>query len=205
MRKLLLCLLAPALLGAQEGEVGLYHQTFLHSGKNTGHVDYLQWWVADSAAPHGWWGFVSTDKGYFSTTIGKYLDIGEHFEVGISGGFESIRIHQNEPYSNFGRFAATVRVGTIDTDDAFLDGYYEFGASGEPWYQANAALSRGHLLIGLMSQTGAGTGPRLRLTLPIRGVDVRPWAAPSMIVRVDGNWTMQSVVGLDIVLHHSAP
>lgn len=209
---IMLALCAPLTLGAQTWEMGLYHQTqFVRADKEfekSGHLYYAQGWYAQSEK-RGGWGFISADTGNFAFTLGEYYTFAKYFEGGLALGTESNRREQGQMYSLFGRFAGYARVGTIDTDKLFLDFYYEGGPSTKHWarkfnagwYQANAAFSVGRILFGGFSQTGLGTGPRIRESVETKYTDFRIWGSPAMFEKIEGKWQRKAVIGLDLVFH----
>lgn len=71
---------------------------------------------------------------------------------------------------------------SLGNDKLSMNLYYENGASSRDWYQIDADWRPSDwLALGVLSQTHAGTGPRVTLSIP--GTPIQAWVAPALFDR----------------------
>lgn len=189
-------------LGAQGAEVSITSQYFYKTaGKRYTVYDpqiYMQGWAGDK---NGMWFFGYSEPGtngssdYFSLALGPYFGLSNFAEVGFGLGVETFDTG-GENWKFMGRYTGQFRLGTIDTDDFYIDSYYENGPSKEPWIQSNLSirlLDKPAIWIGAMQQSGVGTGARVKLDLGF--IPLRLWIAPVMT----GKYGRNAMFGGEIV------
>ena len=165
---------------AQDSRIGLYHQTLFpsrDSGSTSVSGNQIQGAIYGSERAGGW-GFAFREPWYTSATVGPFYDVTEWLEVGVALGAESLA-NDAGVYSTFGRIAGMVSLGN---DKLSMNLYYENGASNRDWYQIDADWRPSDwLALGVLSQTHAGTGPRVTLSIP--GTPIQAWVAPALFDR----------------------
>jgi hypothetical protein len=170
-------LLVPVLVQAQEAEIGIYYQGLPQKNEEVMHRIFSEGYVYLNEQS-GAWGFAYGEKEYFSAVAGLFHDLfsfGNNavFEIGAGAGVERF---PDEDGANrlYPRLAGTVFVGN---QFLFSDVYYENGTSGESWLRVNALWQvTERVALGMIHQTGDGTGPKVSLSIP--KTPVRVWVAP---------------------------
>lgn len=115
-------------------------------------------------------------SGYVSAIVGPYMRLAKFFEVGAGVGFERFADTRGGQMSNYGRYAYTARLGSIDEDYLFIETYREYGSTGR-WQQTELLFNvrfRPQVWAGILSQTEIGTGPKIRFEIP--KVPIKVWA-----------------------------
>lgn len=170
-------LLVPSLVQAQEAEVGFYYQLLSEKNEKAMHRVFSEGYLY-VGEKSGVWGFAYGEKKYLSAVAGLFHDLFSFghdavFEIGVGAGVERF---PDEDGANrlYPRLAGTVFVGNRSL---FSDVYYENGTSGESWLRVNALWqATGHVALGVVHQTGDGTGPKAVLSVP--KTPVRVWISP---------------------------
>lgn len=181
---LIVVILSPRLVGAQETseantyEVGIYHQSLFDGGDITPRL-LLDGYVYLTERS-GVWGFAYGEKQYVSSVVGLFYDLFQFgqdsvFELGLAVGAETYPSEFGS-YHFHPRVAGMIYVGNENLSTSL---YYEdwSGSESESWLRAEAnwqATER--FAFGLIHQTGDGTGPRVRYSIP--NSPVRLWLAP---------------------------
>jgi hypothetical protein len=171
------CSAQPTEARAQDSEIGIYHQTLFAERDHRRSIesgDYIQAFVY-AAKSAGGWGFAYREAGYLSATVGPFYDITDWLEAGLAFGAEAVKTGRTSP-AVFGRIAGILWIGN---DNASVTVYYENGASKEPWHQFDATWHPAEWWgIGILSQSNAGTGPRISVRTPRLPIEI--WVAPML-------------------------
>lgn len=177
---------------AQTAELGLYYEAVFHrkGEEAAGSLLYAQGYKALTERL-GVWGFAAGEQGYFSTVLGGYYDlVPSRLNVGIAGGFERFSSEGN--WKSFGRVASSVWLGS---ERAYIELYFENGASRDWWYQLDAMWRfREWLGLGVLGQRYVGIGPRILFAIP--GIPIELWAAPAVYER--GESRPNRVIGAQV-------
>jgi hypothetical protein len=185
MKKLVfvLALLLPFTTEAQEkvdsaiaAEFSLNHQLLFENGEvrpwffGQGY-EYFRTQIAC-----GHWGWLFGEEQYVSGVWGLFCDPKPWLSFGAAVGGENF-VNESGSNSTFGRWALTGYIGTEKTN---LEYYYENGPSKSSWQRTDLQLwAYKRLAVGGVSQTGDGFGPRLQLSIPVKGRwEMRVWGAP---------------------------
>lgn len=167
----------PPIVSGQNSEVGVYHQslfTWRDHQRSIESGNYIQAFIY-AAKRAGGWGFAYREAGYLSATVGPFYDITDWIEIGIGFGAEALK-EEGGSSALFARIASILWVGN---DKASVTLYYENGTSKQGWYQLDASWHPAEWwAIGVLSQSNAGTGPRISVRIPGLPVDV--WATPAL-------------------------
>lgn len=171
--------LIPSLVWAQEVEVNLSYQ-LLTGGQNepATHRIFSEGYLY-VGEKNGVWEFVYGEKEYFSAVAGIFHDFFSFgndavFEIGIGAGAE--RLPDEEGINRFHPLlAGNIFIGN---QSLFSDVYYENGTTaGEGWLRVYALWQASkYVALGVIHQTGDGTGPRVVLSVP--RTPMRVWIAP---------------------------
>lgn len=114
---------------------------------------------------------------YGSITIGPYYDFNQFFGCGVGGGVETFAMDKASAEKMFGRVAGSCKVGMF-SDMIFLERYVEYGASGIRYQRTEFLITASPIGVGVLSQTGMGTGPQFIYSVPDLPIQFR--AVPIM-------------------------
>jgi hypothetical protein len=198
MRRMLCSLVAvlvliPEYLSAQEFEIGLHTQFLVYEDQGSKAVTprFIVEGYHYLSERTGVWGYGYRESQYVSSVLGLYHDIpifGSETILGI-GLAVGVEVFKNEAgrYHPYLRTAGLVYVGK---ENLFSQLYYEDGASGEGWLRVDIVWRAFEMVtIGLIHQTGDGTGPRVVLSTNRFGI----WGAP-----VFGQGSRRVLLGMNV-------
>lgn len=191
---LMLANVAEAQEEAKTAEIGLYYQNLVVEDGAPTHRLFLQGYDYFTERL-GVWGFAYGEQEYFSGVAGFYYDFiqfGEDsvIELGVATGIERFKNEAGD-YQPYARYAGTLYIGN---DRLFSETYYEYGPSGEGWLRAEAQWqAKKFIALGVLHQTGDGTGPRVILSIP--KTPLRVW--PAVMFGEDGR---KLLVGGELVI-----
>ncbi len=194
-----LLVLTPIGVGSQDVGGTFSHQRLIGAENNTT-LTYLDLYVSANDYSGIWASLYGQlpkkdQSGYVSVIFGPYMTLARFLEVGVGVGVERFADTRGGQMNNYGRYAYTARLGSLDEDYLFIETYRENGSTGDKWQQTELLFNVSFhppVWAGIMSQTEIGTGPKIRIQ--IRKSPVKIWAMKPL-------WEKQTsgfVIGGDI-------